>query len=256
MIGSFTSDVVKEPITPTPSIRRTKVRQESFQFNKLLQDIDARFGISEDEVADELNEIEHLEDGMLFLQSFLAEENRTLTGEQYLQVKEQVIVDSSVLYLHLAAHVIKHWTSFCEPVKIIGGAKKQFDEICNILSSVHGKEITNTALGLLSYCICGLKDSEMIDILKANDSVFDSFIHADPAVLTSVVSTRKRYSIANCWLTLRADLLSYGLIVYDDIYAKWGHGEFSAFCKERYSAQESKMFHMLLGNPNLALMLC
>lgn len=142
--------------------------------------------------------------------NILHQSGRRLTSEQ-LSSLHQIIdaSDHSALYLHILGHYLKHATSWDyigdTPSDLEGLVREMIHELAR--PERHGGPIVGEALSFLTLDRIGLTDSEMIDLLSANDYVCEAL---ETGSFHPIDMKKKDWRIPSVlWSRLRYDLAPF-----------------------------------------------
>ncbi len=146
------------------------------------------------------------------LDQWLGEASRRLRGWQRTKVLEKFAYCSLPLYLKFAAEEARIWTSYATDVecRLGDGVEGIIDTLFARLSedTAHGSVLVSRALGYLAAARYGLAEDEALDILSADEAVWDDFnLHKHHEVgnrrLPAVVWSRLRFDL-DAYLAERA----------------------------------------------------
>lgn len=142
--------------------------------------------------------------------NILHQSGRRLTSEQLFSLHQIIDAsDHSALYLHILGHYLKHAASWDyigdTPSDLEGLVREMIHELAR--PERHGGPIVGEALSFLTLDRIGLTDSEMIDLLSANDYVCEAL---ETGSFHPIDMKKKDWRIPSVlWSRLRYDLAPF-----------------------------------------------
>ena len=98
--------------------------------------------------------------------------------DQFLLALASVSVESSTLYLNLAARIISTWRSF-DDAESVSFSKLEptvagiVNQIFSSLSKTYGEKLVRHAIFFITYSVAGVNDNEIQDLLTMSDKVME-----------------------------------------------------------------------------------
>jgi WD40 repeat protein len=175
-----------------------------------------------------------------FLKHLLARKHRTLTDTQWQYVKNKLTGSPSPLYISLAVRLIEKWTSYMEAPFLGTSVSGIVTQILDEIESTYGAKLTRTALGLITFSVRGLSDSEIEDLISFRDDVLYEVLQYD--------YTPKFRLPTHVWSKLRQRLS--GLVTEGQMGCLcWHHEDVKSIAEERYShmVDEKEELYGVLG---------
>jgi len=189
------------------------------------------------------------DDARLVLEKILSHYHRTLTTIQWKHVMQSVSLQPSALYLTLAARIISKWRStdvieengksVMTSVPLASSVSDVIHQIVDSLERDFGKVLTKFALGVITFSVNGVNDTEMQDILSLCDEVLNQvFQYSSPSGVFRLP--------IHVWIRLRGEL--EGLLVERSSGCLvWYHRQLREVISKRFSASEKRKIHSILG---------
>jgi hypothetical protein len=146
-------------------------------------------------------------DGGALLDLWLADAGRRLDGAARSALLEAWKADGLPLWLKLAAEEARRWRSFEAVSPLPGDISALFGQMLRRLQEPenHGELIVDRALGYLAAARRGLSESEMLDVLAADEGYWEQFRRSVQHDLPGGV---RRLPVI-LWARLHADLAAY-----------------------------------------------
>jgi hypothetical protein len=122
-----------------------------------------------------------------FVEALLLQRGRRVTSAQLDVISVAAAQEPSALYLFLAVLVAEHWRSTTVAVpgdffsSVVPTTEGLMFHLLESVESEFGSKFTSTTLGLLSYAVEGLTDSEIVDLVSLAmhaDSELKNEVHA------------------------------------------------------------------------------
>jgi WD40 repeat protein len=172
------------------------------------------------------------------LQRILAKKQRCLTAPQWEVVMAAAAAEPTALYANLVARIVEQWNSYDENCVLQPTVKGLLNQTFDDLERKFGAVMTRTALGLITFSASGLTDNELEDLLSMDDNVLNS-------VFQYAKSTVRRLP-SHVWLRLRGAMA--GLLVERTAGCLgWYHRQLQETAVSRYSSEERRRLHSLMG---------
>jgi WD40 repeat protein len=199
-------------------------------------------------INDTTNEFMHI------LTKILASRQRILTPKQWGIVLHASTAEPTALYANLVAGIVEHWKSFdletedANPCTLAPTVKGLLHQTYDDLERRYGLRLTKTAIGLITFSVSGLTDNELEDLLSMDDAVLDSvFTYTHRKQTNKSYVSKLRRLPSHVWLRLRGAM--HGLLVERTGGCLcWYHRQLHETAMSRYSSEERKHLHCLMGS--------